>query len=162
MSMDLATLFPNASADFLAKNSSTSAPTPQPMRKSATLAKDLGPTQTKTLGAVQSAPKAKGSLKPSGPVLNKTEAKFRDCLQAQGLPWFGVQCWTLRLGDDCRYTPDFWAMNQYGHITAYEVKGFWRDDARVKIKAAAAQYPMFDFIAAQLVKGEWKLEPIKT
>jgi hypothetical protein len=159
---DLSQLFPNASADFLRKNGFENIPAPQPVRKSSTLANDLGLAPTKTPGPSQTAPKAKGSLKPNGPALNKTEAKFRDCLQAQGLPWFGVQCWTLRLGDDCRYTPDFWAMNQYGHITAYEVKGFWRDDARVKIKAAAAQYPMFDFVAAQLVKGEWKFEPIKT
>jgi hypothetical protein len=43
----------------------------------------------------------------------------------------------------------------------HEVKGFWTDDARVKIKVAADLYP-FRFIAAQALPkkqgGGWKIE----
>ena len=41
-----------------------------------------------------------------------------------------------------------------GQIEVHEVKGFWTDDALVKIKVAAAKFP-FRFIAKQYVKKEW-------
>jgi hypothetical protein len=39
----------------------------------------------------------------------------------------------------------------------HEVKGFWQDDARVKIKVAASIYP-FKFIAVKKAKGGWERE----
>ena len=48
-----------------------------------------------------------------------------------------------------------------GQMEAHEVKGFWRDDARAKIKIAADQYP-FRFIAvtakAKKAGGGWSVE----
>lgn len=78
--------------------------------------------------------------------LNKTEAAFLVKLRADKWAWVGVQAITLKLGDDCRYTPDFFTISE-GHIVAWEVKGFWRDDARVKIKTAARAFPFIQFIA---------------
>jgi hypothetical protein len=44
-----------------------------------------------------------------------------------------------------RYTPDFFVVNADGEIEFHETKGFMRDDARVKLKCAAEQYP-FRFV----------------
>jgi hypothetical protein len=54
----------------------------------------------------------------------------------------------FRLGDNCHYSPDFAVMLTGGRMQMHEVKGHWQDDARVKIKAAAEQYP-FEFIAVR-------------
>ena len=46
------------------------------------------------------------------------------------------------------YTPDFFV--DYGtHMEFHEVKGFWRDDAKVKLSVAAHKYPQFRFKAVQ-------------
>ncbi len=86
--------------------------------------------------------------------LNKTEAAFQDYLRAK---YAGsqilAQCVTLKLGNGVKYTPDFIriadATNEHAspvsQWTAWEVKGFMRDDAAVKIKVAAAMYPLIQF-----------------
>jgi len=63
----------------------------------------------------------------------------------------------LRLADNTFYTPDFLVILAT-RMELHEVKGFWREDARVKIKVAAHQYPWFKFIAVQKKKGAWKKE----
>ncbi|MGJ0510227.1 MAG: DUF1064 domain-containing protein [Methylocystis sp.] len=65
---------------------------------------------------------------------------------------------TLKLANDCRYTPDFLVINLLGQMTFEEVKGHWRDDARVKIRVAAAKFPEFAFVALRLEKGQWCME----
>lgn len=54
---------------------------------------------------------------------------------------------TLVLADDCRYTPDFYVLWADGAVEFQETKGFWRDDAKVKIRVAAAQFPEFRFLS---------------
>jgi hypothetical protein len=49
--------------------------------------------------------------------------------------------WTFKLGNDLRYTPDFVVQKMDGSLEVEEVKGFWRDDARAKIKMFVALYP---------------------
>jgi hypothetical protein len=45
-----------------------------------------------------------------------------------------------------------------GVLEVVEVKGFWRDDARVKVKVAAAIYP-FKFVAVTRTRGgSWRPE----
>ncbi len=68
---------------------------------------------------------------------------------------------TLKLADDCRYTPDFCVVENDGGITMEETKGYWRDDAKVKIRVAATQFPEFTFQGVQLAKGVWKLETFR-
>jgi hypothetical protein len=80
--------------------------------------------------------------------LNKTEAQYLSFLRAFNLPWVGIQSLTLKLGDDCRYTPDFAVLTKTGELQAHEVKGFWRDDAKVKIKVAARCFPWIRFHVA--------------
>ena len=48
---------------------------------------------------------------------------------------------TLKLATDCRYTPDFVEQLADGTLDVIEVKGHWRDDAKVKLRVAAQLYP---------------------
>lgn len=96
--------------------------------------------------------------------LNKTERRFYEWVKHRdGFLWIGVQNVTLKLADDTRYTPDFIGVRPDG-ITAWEVKGFMRDDAHVKLKTAARQFPWIDFIlvtATKVQKGNWELRDVK-
>lgn len=64
----------------------------------------------------------------------------------------------LRLADRTYYTPDFMVQRPDGTLEFHEVKGFWRDDARVKIKIAGQMFPEFRFIAAVRQGNGWKIE----
>lgn len=97
--------------------------------------------------------------------MNKTEAEY-DALLAQlqmtgEIQWYSFEGMTFKLADNTRYTPDFAVMRTGGVIELHEVKGFWRDDARVKIKIAAELFP-FRFIAvkkrAKKHGGGWDTE----
>lgn len=88
--------------------------------------------------------------------LNKTERRWLSVLGERGyIPVF-IQDVTLRLGDDCRYTPDFFTPD-LGVYTFWEVKGFMRDDALVKLKVAARMHSWARFV---LVK--WDKQWIET
>lgn len=97
--------------------------------------------------------------------LNKTESAYAARLQslkdAGQIAWFKFEGLKLRLADNTFYTPDFAVMLADGTIECHEVKGFWQEDARVKIKVAADLYP-FRFIAirAQTKRegGGWHVE----
>ncbi len=84
--------------------------------------------------------------------LNKTEQAYEALLkewQRLGIvAWFKFEGMKLRLADNTFYTPDFAVMLANGQIEMHEVKGFWQDDARAKIKIAADMYP-FRFVAVR-------------
>lgn len=102
--------------------------------------------------------------------MNKLEAEFFMWLKGHE-PHGAVltyECVKLRIGHNCWYTPDFEVLSPEDATDAvfviyYEVKGFWRDDARVKIKAAAQRYPSRRFIAVTRDKQSkaWRFEHIK-
>lgn len=83
-------------------------------------------------------------------VMNKTEAQYelqlRSRLQEGDILWYKFEGIKFRLADNCFYNPDFAVMRKDGTMEIHEVKGFWRDDAKVKIKVASELYP-FRFIA---------------
>lgn len=78
--------------------------------------------------------------------MNATEAEYARVLEterAAGLvAWWKFEGLKFRLADNTFYTPDFAVMLTNGELQAHEVKGFWTDDARVKIKVAADLYPI--------------------
>jgi hypothetical protein len=86
--------------------------------------------------------------------LNKMERAFLAVLELRH-PKVWVQEFTLKLGDDCRYTPDFVCLTKELSLTVYETKGFMRDDALVKLKTAARNFPIFQFVLVEKKKGEW-------
>ncbi|MBP7544063.1 MAG: DUF1064 domain-containing protein [Acidovorax sp.] len=106
---------------------------------------------------------ALGRLKTGS--MNKTETAYDShlaALQHAGqIKWRKFEGLKLRLADNTFYTPDFAVMAADGVIECHEVKGFWQDDARAKIKVAADLYP-FRFIAvkARTKKsgGGWEVE----
>ncbi|MDA8485141.1 DUF1064 domain-containing protein [Pseudomonas resinovorans] len=104
---------------------------------------------------------ALGRLKAGA--MNKTEAEY-DRLLARRLAageilWYRFEGVKLRLADKTFYTADFFVMNAANELEVHEVKGFWTDDARVKTKVAADQYP-FRFLG--ITKGKrgagWEAE----
>lgn len=94
--------------------------------------------------------------------MNGTEGAFASVLEMQKetgeIISYKFESVKLRLADNTYYTPDFMVIGKDGYVIFYEVKGFWRDDARVKIKVASEMYPEFEFIAVQKKNGEWKFE----
>jgi hypothetical protein len=97
--------------------------------------------------------------------LNKTEAAYQEHLKARqhegNVVWFRFEGVKLRLADKTFYTPDFAVMLADGSIELHEVKGFWTDDARVKTKVAADQYPFKILAVTAKTKksgGGWAIE----
>ncbi|MFM7945056.1 DUF1064 domain-containing protein [Hafnia paralvei] len=97
--------------------------------------------------------------------MNKTESEYCQLMELRKrtgeIVWYRFEGVKLRLADNTFYTPDFAVMLSTGEMEMHEVKGFWTDDARVKIKVAAEQYP-FRFIAvkpkAKKAGGGWEVE----
>jgi len=97
--------------------------------------------------------------------LNKTEQAYADRLRALELAgqilWHKFEGIKLRLADNTFYTPDFAVLAADGVMELHEVKGFWQDDARAKIKIAAAMFPFRLFavkVKAKRDGGGWDVE----
>lgn len=93
--------------------------------------------------------------------MNKTEAAYDAYLvlqeKAGEILWHKFEAMKLRLADKTFYSPDFAVLNKDGFLEMHEVKGFWQDDARVKIKVAASLYP-FKFVAVKRKGKGWERE----
>lgn len=103
---------------------------------------------------------ARGRVAPGR--MNKLESAYDAhlwSLHREGqILWHKFEAIKLRLADNTHYTPDFFILPASGILECHETKGFWRDDARVKTKVAAAMYP-FRFIAVSKTKGGgWERE----
>jgi hypothetical protein len=107
--------------------------------------------------------RGRGRHKPGE--MNGTERKMAEHLEGMKhrgeIIDYRFESMTLKLAKDTRYTPDFMVMMPDGEIQFWEVKGFWHDDARVKIKVAAEHFP-FTFKAfspkPKRDGGGWKIE----
>jgi hypothetical protein len=84
--------------------------------------------------------------------MNKGEAEYAAHLEgmraAGAVLWWKFEGVKLRLADNTFYTCDFAVLAKDGILEMHEYKGFWQDDARVKIKVAASLYP-FRFVAVK-------------
>lgn len=106
---------------------------------------------------------ALGRLPPG--TMNKTEAAYDAHLfemrTAGTVLWHKFEAIKLRLAANTFLTVDFAVLTRDGYLEMHEVKGFWEDDARVKIKVAASLYP-FRFVAvkrrAKKHGGGWETE----
>ena len=88
--------------------------------------------------------------------MNKLEAEYERLFLGQKP--HGYEEITLKLGDDCRLTVDFWVLGDDDVLEFHEVKGFWRDDAKVKLRVAAKLFPHFRFKAFRYVDKTWQVE----
>lgn len=95
--------------------------------------------------------------------LNGLEKSWLAHLRTLGYPACNIfiQCFTLKLADDTRYSPDFTTIEPDGTVTMWETKGFFRDDAKVKIKVAARQYRCFRFVLVTREHGVFIQKEIK-
>lgn len=94
------------------------------------------------------------------PVLNKTEARYRDVLKGGCKMTIWEQAITLRLDPPFKsYRPDLAYMNHRDKLTFVEVKGphRFREKGIAKVALAAKTYPQFDFVLAEWKDGTWKV-----
>jgi hypothetical protein len=63
----------------------------------------------------------------------------------------------FKLSTNTTYTPDFLVIHP-SELQIHEVKGFWEDDARVKIKWFTDLYPFFRIYGVTLTNNQWKFE----
>jgi hypothetical protein len=97
--------------------------------------------------------------------MNKGETAYAVELERQKASgevlWWKFEGIKLRLADNTFLTVDFAVMVKDGTLEMREHKGHWEEDARVKMKVAAAMYP-FRFIAvrpeAKKRGGGWIVE----
>lgn len=122
----------------------------------------------------QATPEAKARIVVSAddPAMNQTEAAYAHLLDVRKtigeVHSWGFEAMRFKLADKCYFTPDFFVIKPDGSIEFHEVKGTkagkhgnQRDDARVKIKAAAVMFPWFRFFIFARVKGVWSTEEFK-
>lgn len=115
--------------------------------------------------------RAKGRHAPGE--MNKAEARYWAELQSRvrsgELAFALFEGVKLRIGDRCWYTPDFYVETAEGEIEVHEVKAqrrrpsgkmgaHWEDDARVKLKAAAALLASWRFVVVSWNKKEARHE----
>ncbi len=78
--------------------------------------------------------------------MNKTEEEYANLLElrkrAGEIVWYAFEPVTIHLAKRTSYRPDFMVMLATGELQAHEVKGYWLDDARAKIKVAAEKMPL--------------------
>lgn len=128
------------------------------------VAKHRGGAKTASSGSVQT--RTDDPLDPLGR-MNRTERRRAGELEAMRLAG-AIRAWyfegvALILADRTRYHPDFMVIGKLGAIEFEEIKGFWRDDARVKIKVAARLYQHFVFRAlkeSRQHESGWAMETI--
>ena len=108
-------------------------------------------TQHKNYGLT--ALRAKGRMKKGE--LNRTESAYAMYLegekQAGRIADFWFESLKLKVADGaCWYLPDFMILRPNGELELHEVKGsprIFADDAKVKCKSVATQYPFALFVA---------------
>ena len=108
---------------------------------------------------------AKSNPAPRG--MNPTEARYADRLEilrrAGEIVSWKFEAIRLRLANGAWFKPDFLvvARNEDKGCDIHqihEVKGFWREAARVRIKVAADLFKEYDFIVVKWEDGNWKKE----
>lgn len=94
--------------------------------------------------------------------MNNLERRYADHLRmlqlAGEIHSFAFERHNLKLADKTYYKPDFEVMLPDGTIEFHETKGFMQEDANVKIKVAADQFPQFVFRLVQWDRLDgWKI-----
>jgi len=111
--------------------------------------------------------KSKAKTAHAKPLMNKWERAYADMLDSH-IRAGVIKCWyfeavKFRLANRCWYCPDFLVQLSDETWQLREVKGFWRDDAKVKVKVMAEAFP-FPLVIVGKQKGGmgWTYEPVAT
>ena len=73
---------------------------------------------------------------------------------------WGYERIKLRVGKGAYYTPDFDWLDNNGQVHFDETKGYRREAAIIRLKAAAMVYPMFRFRLVTRNKEGWQYEEV--
>ena len=102
----------------------------------------------KTQAPKQAEAKQRANLKPGKKLkggMNKWETEFAMQLeyrkQAGELVWWAFEPIRIRLANGAWYKPDFVTVDKQNRTEVYEVKGHWREAARVRFKVAVEKLP---------------------
>lgn len=95
-------------------------------------------------------------------VMNRLETAFSKVLEAHKVSGeidsWAFEAQKFKLADGAWYTPDFIVVTG-GLQIAYEVKGFWREAARLRCKVFAGAFPHIPLFAVKKArKGGWEYE----
>ena len=101
---------------------------------------------------------------PRGRMNNTETAYVLEVLEPQlhvgEILFFRFEAIKLRLADNTFLTIDFPVITAAGELEFREVKGRWTDDARAKIKVAAAQFPWRFFAIHRVGRHGWRTEDL--
>ena len=129
----------------------------------------LSPRAKQTPSPVAAPPVVEKTAPKKRRGMNRTETEYAEQIEARKqtgeVGWYAYEFITLKLADDCRYTPDFCIVTVQGWIEFVEVKGpFVRDDSLVKLRVAARLVPWAKFRLAQKAAkkdgGGWTIKDI--
>lgn len=97
--------------------------------------------------------------------MNGIESEYAAYLELRraggAIKWWKFEALVLRLADHTFYKPDFAVLAADDVIEIHETKGWWREDAKIKIKVAAKMYPFRFFGIQKRTKrqgGGWQIE----
>jgi hypothetical protein len=100
------------------------------------------------------------SVRPWHPYRSKWEADYARYLEslqhAKLIAGFEYEPEKLEIGVGAKYTPDFRVTRLDGSREWREVKGYRREAAMVRIKAAALRFPNDRFVLVTKADGQWK------
>lgn len=104
--------------------------------------------------------KTQAKALPHAHSMNQTEQKYAarlKLMKREGeIKDWKFEPFNIRLAKNCFYKPDFVVVMPDDTIQVHEVKGYWTDDALVKIKVAAETLPWFLFKSVRLKQGRWE------
>ena len=120
----------------------------------------LGKYADKTLATKKVIPEPsilKKDVKVRG-IMNKTEERFFNLLEAEGYQEIKYESIKLKLASGRYYTPDFCAISPDNQtVCMFEVKGAYvRREGEAKYNHAKSEYRMFSWHWCQWKDGDWK------
>lgn len=93
--------------------------------------------------------------------MNKLEKSYQEHLHQRMLAGeivrYRYEALKFKLAPNTFYTPDFMVTFE-DRVEIHETKGFWEEDARIKIKMAAELFPEFVFVGVQWKQKQWIYE----
>jgi hypothetical protein len=79
------------------------------------------------------------------PYKSKWEEAYAVALEAQlragSILWYAYEAIKLNIAQGAHYTPDFLVMAKDGALEIHEVKGHWREAAKVRWKLVKEKFP---------------------
>lgn len=108
--------------------------------------------------------KAKARPVKASPDMNKLERRYAEHLErmrmAGKILHWKAHPGSLKLGPNLHYRPDFFVVALDGTLEVHETKGYMRDDAQVKIRAAAEIFPWLTFRLVYFKIGRWDITEV--